>query len=79
MFPNIFNDYKNCRKELKYVRQSLIIIICLNPNSIGGGGGGLFWPCDAKFSEKCPCSHNNDTALIKLISLFATALVMTYN
>ena len=40
-------------------------------------GEGLFGPCDVKFSEKCPCSHNNYTALIKQISLFDTALVIT--
>ena len=28
------------------------------------------WPCDAKFSEKCPCSHINNTALIEQLSLF---------
>ena len=49
-----------------------------SPNRIGGGGVGLFGPCDAKFrGEKCPCSHNNYTALIKHISLFDTALLMT--
>ena len=37
----------------------------------------LNWPCDAKLSEKCPCLHNNNTALKKQISLFDTALVMT--
>ena len=47
----------------------------INPNSISGGGANT--PCDAKFCEKCPCSHNNNTALIKQISLFDTALVMT--
>ena len=31
-----------------------------NPNSIGGGGQDR--PCDTKFCEKCPCSHNNSTA-----------------
>ena len=46
-----------------------------DPNSIGGGGQDR--PNDAKLSEKCPCSHNNKTALIKQISLFGTALVMT--
>ena len=30
-------------------------------------------PCDAKFSEKCLCSHNDKTAAIKHISLFDTA------
>ena len=40
------------------------------------GGGELFGPCDAKFNETCPCSHNNCTVLIKLISMFDTALVM---
>ena len=36
-------------------------------------------PCDAKFKrrKKCPCSHNDKTALIKQISLFDTAFVMT--
>ena len=41
----------------------------------------MYWgqgePCDAKFSEKFPCSHNNTTALLKQISLFDTAIVMT--
>ena len=39
-------------------------------------GGGEDRPTDEKFSEKCPCSHNNNTALIKQISLCDTALVM---
>ena len=30
----------------------------------------------AKFSEKCPCLHNDNIAFIKQISLFDTALVM---
>ena len=34
------------------------------------GEGGLFGPCDAKFSDKCPCLHNNYTAFIEQISLF---------
>ena len=51
----------------------------INPNSIEGVGG-LFTPCDAKFRiKKYPCSHNNITALIKQISLFDTALVITKN
>ena len=33
-------------------------------------------PCDAKFYKKCPCSHNNNTALVKQIFLFDTALVI---
>ena len=33
-------------------------------------------PCDAKFSEKSLWSHNDNTALIKQISLFGTAFVM---
>ena len=45
----------------------------INPNSNGGQDA----PCDAKFYEKCPCLHHNNTALIKQISLFDTALVMT--
>ena len=28
-------------------------------------GGEQNTSCDAKFCEKCPCSHNNNTALIK--------------
>ena len=40
----------------------------INPNCIGGG---------ARFSELFPCSHRNNTALIKQISLLDTALVMT--
>ena len=45
-----------------------------NPDNIGGGAKR---PCDAKFSENCPCSHNNNTAFMKQISLFDTAIVMT--
>ena len=50
-----------------------------NPNSIGGGGGrGSIGPCDEKLREKkWPGLHNNNTALIKQISLFDTALAMT--
>ena len=33
-------------------------------------------PGDAKVSEKCPCSHNSNTALIK-INIPVSALVMT--
>ena len=40
---------------------------------LDGGGGGQNTPCDAKFSEKCSCSHNINTALIKQISLVDTA------
>ena len=40
-------------------------------NSIGGDR-----PSDAKLSENCLYSHNNNTDLIKQISLFDTALVM---
>ena len=39
------------------------------------GGGRQNMPCDAKFSEECPCSHNNNTALVKQIYLVDTALV----
>ena len=42
-----------------------------------GRGGGQDRPNDAKFSEQCPCSHNNSIAKIKQKSLFDTALVMT--
>ena len=47
-----------------------------NPNNFGGLGS--IWPCNAKVREKkCPCLHNNNTALIKQISLIDTALVIT--
>ena len=36
-------------------------------------GGGQVEPCDAKCSEKSPCSHQNNIAT----PLFDTALVMT--
>ena len=39
-----------------YVRNILTLIVL---------GEGQFSPCDAKFSKKCPSSHNNNTALIK--------------
>ena len=53
-----------------------IFFVC--PNIIGGGpGGGQDKPRDEKFSEKWPCSHNNNTALIKQKSQFDTASVMT--
>ena len=42
--------------------------ILFNPNSMFGGGGG---------DSPCQCLHNNNTALIKQISLFDTALVLT--
>ena len=42
----------------------------INANSIGGDR-----PSDAKLSD-CLYSHNNNTDLIKQISLFDTALVM---
>ena len=35
-------------------------------------------PCDGKFSEKCPCLHNNSTVIIKQISQFDTALVLKF-
>ena len=48
-----------------------------NPNRMeGGGGGGGGWlkqAIPAEFSEKCPCSHNNKTAVIQQISLLDTA------
>ena len=53
-------------------------IVSLNPNSIGvGGGGGPLGPLHPNFRVKGLCSHNNNTVLIKQISLFDTALVMT--
>ena len=49
--------------------------LAFNPNSIGGRGQNC--PYDERFSEKCPSLHNNKTTLIKQLSLFDTALVMT--
>ena len=43
----------------------------LNPNCMGGGKLG-------HVSQKGPCSHHINTALIKQSFLFDTALVMTY-
>ena len=44
---------------------------------ISMGGGGVYdGPNEAKFSEYCHCSHNNNTVLIRQ-TLFDTALVMT--
>ena len=39
-------------------------------------GGGQFTPRDAKFRKKCPCLHNNNTALIKQISLYFTPILL---
>ena len=44
----------------------------LNPNCLGA-----IEPRYAKISEKCPFFHHNNTDLIKQISLFYIALVMT--
>ena len=52
-------------------------LILTNPYCIWGRGGGQIFPCDAKISEKCLCSHHHNTALMKQIFLFNTALVMT--
>ena len=40
-------------------------------------GGGQLGPCHARHIEECLCSHHNNTALIKQLSLFDTALVIT--
>ena len=46
------------------------IHICIvNHNSIGGEGGEI-----QHATQKCPCSHNNNTVLIKQTPLFDTAL-----
>ena len=36
----------------------------VNPKSIREG---QVEPCDAKFSEKCPCSHNNKETKVPVI------------
>ena len=41
------------------------------------GGGLQLEPCNIIFSEKCLCSHNNNNALIKQLSMFDAALVVT--
>ena len=51
-----------------------MIHICnINPNSMGGG---LYTPFSKILEKKCPFSRNDNTALIKQISMFDTALVM---
>ena len=50
-----FFERKNIVIELL---QAFREILQLNPNCIGMG---KYRPWNAKFSEKCPCSHNNDT------------------
>ena len=65
------------RKEKKcvHIRKVEVILLTL---IVLGGGRGLFTPCDAKFRrKKCPCAYNDNNALIKQISLFETALVIT--
>jgi len=45
---------------------------------LGGGPGGSIDPATQSLEKKkCPCLHINNTALVKQISLFDTALVMT--
>ena len=53
--------------------QKITIDIDANPHDkekkwmkLDGEGGGQNTPCKAKFSEKCPSSTNNNTAIIKL-------------
>ena len=52
----------------------MICVISLNTNiGLGVHLTLIVLGCDAKSSKKCPCSHNNNNALIKLKSLFDTA------
>ena len=51
--------------------------IIINTNIITGVGGGKIGHATRNLLKKYPCSHNNNIALIKQISLFDTALVMT--
>ena len=54
-----------------------IFFVFLNPNDIGGGQVEL---CEAKFSDKCLCSHHNITHLIQKKYLFLVLpIVMTNN
>ena len=41
-------------------KRKICILPVINPNCIGGGA---VEPFDAKFSEKCPCSHNDSLIL----------------
>ena len=43
----------------------------VNPNR--NGGRGQIESCDAKISEKCICSHHDETNVLTHISLFVTA------
>ena len=40
-----------------------------------GRGGGQADPCEAKFIEKCPCSHHFHSALITQISFLILVLL----
>ena len=56
--------HRSCITLLRYLYFGQERSSSVNPNSIGVEGGGQDRPCDAKFSEKYPCSHHNNTALI---------------
>ena len=57
-------SYRRHEVSLNWIALTLIVF----------GGGGTD---DVTFSEKCPCSYNYTTALIKQLSLFDAILVIT--
>ena len=60
-----------CLMDLHVMSTQVLILIV-------SGGGGQSDPATQNLEEKkCPCMHNNNTAVIKQISLFDTALAMT--
>ena len=58
-------EQKTIRLRMYHLFLTLIVL----------GGGGAIWAMRRKVPTKC--SHNNYTSLIKQMSLFDTALVMT--
>ena len=67
---------QNCLFVLIPLVSDITILSLFNPNSTRGGeGGGHDRPCDAKIVKIRVL--NNKPALIKQISLFDTAFIMT--
>ena len=63
--------------QVACVTYIFLTISTFQPFTLIMSGGGQIEPGDAKISEKWPCSHHNNTALIKQASLVDNALVMT--
>ena len=69
-FPGLYNFHTiNKLFELSLCYLTSIVL--------GGGGGYLHQATQNLEKKKCPCLQNDNTALIKQISLLDTALVMT--